>query len=342
MDLSKNVGILLLGIWLIVSGVAVLVPAIYFNGLGTIMGILAVAAGVFILMRKSSIPMRHRFFILLLLIVIFESSSCWAGGLLAQDFASQDTVQGNPALRDSGERNKYNLSQFGQETWKFIKQPTTWDGTDWLRIGVIGGGTFLLMQVDQPIRNFVTKDQRSYKTIPLEVGRLWAETYPPLLFFTGFAAHSLLTGDVGSRKTAFELVQVVVYAGAARTLLARSIGRARPFSNEGPKSFHPFSRHEPSQDYQSMPGGHCVIGFALSTVLSRNAKPVWLKTLAYVPAALTFVSRVYQDRHWTSDEFLGAALGYFVATWVVDQHEQGESRIQISSVYPLTISITLN
>lgn len=52
MEIPKNVGMLLLGIWLIVSGVITLVPAIYFNGLGTIMAILAVAAGIFILMRK--------------------------------------------------------------------------------------------------------------------------------------------------------------------------------------------------------------------------------------------------------------------------------------------------
>ena len=52
MDVTKNVGMLLLGIWLIASGVITLVPAIYFNGLGTIMAILAVAAGIFILLRK--------------------------------------------------------------------------------------------------------------------------------------------------------------------------------------------------------------------------------------------------------------------------------------------------
>ncbi len=52
MDFKKNVGMLLLGIWLIVSGVAVLVPALYFNGLGTILAILGVLAGIFILMRK--------------------------------------------------------------------------------------------------------------------------------------------------------------------------------------------------------------------------------------------------------------------------------------------------
>jgi hypothetical protein len=52
MDFTKNVGMLLLGIWLIISGVVGLVPAIYFNGLGAIMAILAVLAGIFILLRK--------------------------------------------------------------------------------------------------------------------------------------------------------------------------------------------------------------------------------------------------------------------------------------------------
>jgi membrane-associated phospholipid phosphatase len=286
--------------------------------------------------------MRQRFLIPILLIVILEFSPYEAIGLFAQDPASQDTVKGNLTLRDSVERNKYNFSQFATESWSFVKQPTKWDGNDWLKVGVLGGGTFLLMQVDQSIRDAVTKDQRYYRTVPMEAGRLWAETYPPVLFFTGFVTHTLLTGDVGTRKAAFELAQAMLYAGSVRMLLGEVIGRARPYSNEGPKSFHPFSTHVPSQDYQSMPGGHCVIGFALSTVLSRNAGPLWLKTLAYVPAALTFVSRVYQDRHWTSDELLGASIGYFIATWVVDQHEQGESRIQVSSVFPLTIRITLN
>lgn len=277
--------------------------------------------------------MRHRFNIILLLIVIFEPSPCGAGGLFAQDLGSQDTVQGN----------RYNFSQFGRETWRFFKQPVTWDGSEWLKVGLIGGGTFLLMQVDQPIRDVVVKDQRYYKSVPIEAGRMWAELYPPVLIFTGFAVHSLITDDIRTRKVAYEVGQACLYAGVVDKLLSLSFGRAKPFVNEGPKSFHPFSTFDPLlQDNQSMPGGHCTIAFALSTVLSRNAGPVWLKVLAYVPASLTFVSRVYQDRHWTSDDFLGAALGYSIATWVVDLHEQGESRIQLSSVYPLTISIMLD
>jgi hypothetical protein len=52
MDITKNIGMLLLSIWLIISGLEALVPAVYFNGLGAIMGILAIAAGIFILLKK--------------------------------------------------------------------------------------------------------------------------------------------------------------------------------------------------------------------------------------------------------------------------------------------------
>jgi hypothetical protein len=50
MKITKNIGMLLLAIWLIISGLASLVPA--FAGLGVILAILAIAAGVFILLFR--------------------------------------------------------------------------------------------------------------------------------------------------------------------------------------------------------------------------------------------------------------------------------------------------
>lgn len=260
--------------------------------------------------------MRRTFLLSLFLLIICESS------LFAQ--------------------NKYNFSQFGNETWSYIKQPTKWEGSDWLKLGLIGAGTFLVMQADQPIRDAVLKDQRYYKSVPIEFGRVWGELYAPVVLFGGFAIHAWLTDDIGTRKIAYEIGQASIYAGVTTYLVKMAIGRARPYVNEGSKSFHPFSSLFFKPDYQSLPGGHNAVAFVLSTVLSRNAKPVWLKGVAYVPALLTFVSRVYQDQHWTSDDFLGAAVGYFIATWVVDHHEQEENRVHMSSLFPLTIRITLN
>ena len=281
--------------------------------------------------KKPTISTRYRFLIPLFFIVIFESSPYGAVDLLAQDLASRDTVLGN----------KYNLSQFGHETVNFFVQPTKWDGNDWLRLGVISGATFLTMQVDQPVRDAVLRDNRRYfYSVPIEGARMYGELYSPVVFFIGFAAHSLITDNISTRKIAYEIGQASLYTGAVVLTLKSIIGRARPHDNLGRATYHPFTLT--GDDFHSLPGGHTATAFVISTVLSRNVGPTWLKVLVYLPAIITPISRVYQDMHWTSDNVLGGAIGFFIATWVVDQHERNESRVHVSSIFPLTISVTLN
>ena len=50
MNITKNIGMLLLAAWLIVSGLAFFIPTL--SGLGLILAILAIAAGVFILLGR--------------------------------------------------------------------------------------------------------------------------------------------------------------------------------------------------------------------------------------------------------------------------------------------------
>lgn len=50
LDLTKNIGMLLLGIWLILMGLSLFIPAI--KNLDQILSVLAIAAGVFILLDK--------------------------------------------------------------------------------------------------------------------------------------------------------------------------------------------------------------------------------------------------------------------------------------------------
>jgi membrane-associated phospholipid phosphatase len=287
--------------------------------------------GISELIKRKDILMRHRIYLSLFLIVICGFSPYRAADLFAQDIASRDTVLGN----------RYNLSQFGHETVDFLIQPMKWDGGDWLRLGVMGGATFLTMQVDQPIRDAVLRDNRRYfYSVPIEGARMYGELYSPVVFFIGFAAHSLITNDKSTRKIAYEIGQASLYTGAIVLAMKSIIGRARPHDNLGRATYHPFTLM--GDDFHSLPGGHTATAFVISTVLSRNVDPTWLKVLLYVPAVFTPISRIYQDWHWTSDNVLGGAIGFFVATWVVDQHERNDSRVHVSSIFPLTISITLN
>jgi membrane-associated phospholipid phosphatase len=246
------------------------------------------------------------------------------------------TVCENPLIS----QNRYNFAQFRDETVDFVKQPAKWEGNDWLKLGLVGAGTFWVMQADQPIRDALMKDQSYYRSFPVEFGRLWGETYTTAIVAGAFGLHGLLADDKSTKKVGFEIIQAALYSGGVTSVLKFAFGRARPFMNKGSADYQPFTLLD--DGFHSLPSGHTTLAFALSTVLSRNAQSNTLKVLAYVPAVLTVFSRVYQDYHWTSDCILSAVIGYVVATWVVDLHDQKEAPIQVSSVYPLTIRINLD
>jgi hypothetical protein len=50
MRVTRNLGLLLLGIWLILTGLAAFVPSI--AGLGIVLALLAIFAGIFILLGR--------------------------------------------------------------------------------------------------------------------------------------------------------------------------------------------------------------------------------------------------------------------------------------------------
>ena len=237
-------------------------------------------------------------------------------------------------------QNRYDVSQFGNETVEFIKQPLHWEGNDWLNLGLVTAGTVLAMQLDQPVRDAMLKDRSYYESTPIEFGRLWGDNYTTIAAAAGFALHGILAGDRSTQKVAFEIAQSALYAGGITAALKLALGRARPFTNRGASVYQPFTIFDDA--YYSLPSGHTTLAFALSTVLSRNAGSSTLKVIAFLPAALTAFSRIYQDYHWTSDCLLAGIIGYAVATWVVDQHDRDESPVSVSSIYPLTIRIVFN
>jgi membrane-associated phospholipid phosphatase len=257
--------------------------------------------------------MRNKFLALILIIIFFQSA------LFSQ--------------------NKYDLSQFGSESFRFIKQPLKWENNDWLKLGLFSAGTILLMQADLPIHDAVLKDQSYYKSFPIEAGRIWGEVYPTAIIAGAFGLHGLIANDPSTKKIGFEIVQTALYAGAITTFLKIATGRARPFTDRGSAAYHPFTFFD--DDFHSLPSGHVTLAFSLSTVLSKNTKSDLLEIIAYLPAVLTAISRVYQDNHWSSDVFLSAAIGYFVGDWVVNLHEEKRSSIETISISPLAIRIAI-
>lgn len=214
----------------------------------------------------------------------------------------------------------YNLKQFHNDTYDLFKQPSKWDNNDLIKISLVGVSTFLLIQADQSIRDEIMKDRSYFNSFPIELGRRYGELYSPLIISGLFGLNGFINNNNKSKKIGYEILQTTLYAGIITTGLKIAFGRARPFTEKGSKSFGNLFLFE--DEYHSLPSGHTTVAFSISSVLANNTKSTWLKILCYIPAFLTATSRVYQDKHWLSDVFLGGIIGYTIGNWVTSKHEQ--------------------
>ncbi len=117
-----------------------------------------------------------------------------------------------------------------------------------------------------------------------------------------------------------------VITGLITTALKAGLGRYRPFSGRGAFAFKPFRALD-----ASFPSGHTSMVFSVATVFaSQYSSPV--PEIAYMTASLVGLSRIYLSRHWSTDVWTGAFLGWAVGKAVV-WLDRGES----VSIYPACI-----
>jgi len=70
----------------------------------------------------------------------------------------------------------------------------------------------------------------------------------------------------------------------------------------------------------SFPGGHAMFTFAMATVVSHEYPQKWVQTLAYLAATTVTVTRFMARDHWSSDMFVGAALGIGIGSHIFHAH----------------------
>jgi membrane-associated phospholipid phosphatase len=255
--------------------------------------------------------------------------------------AQKDTLT-QPSIADTvyHPERPYTVLQFLHETRLLIKQPATWKKKNWLLFGGMVAGTALATTLDIPMRESTQGEQNFYNSAFVEGGRIYGEWYMIPGMFAAFGTYGLITGNKKSKTIAIELFQAGLFSEAATYFLKLSMGRSRPSHDLGNYYFKPFTLSDDA--YHSFPSGHTTSAWAMSAVISSTASSDIVKILAYVPCGFTMFSRIYQDHHWISDAFGGAFMGYFVGNWVVDLHSERKHRIQVTSIFPPTISIDLD
>lgn len=142
------------------------------------------------------------------------------------------------------------------------------------------------------------------------------------MYVAGRLSKSEHLADLGWHGTESLIVGELV-AGAIKGTAGRQRPHVRP---RNPNSFQLFRGFGRDDEFRSFPSGHTTSAFAAAAAVSSETSRWWPGTrwvigpALFAGAALTGVSRMYNNRHWASDVLVGAGIGTFAGLKVVRYH----------------------
>jgi membrane-associated phospholipid phosphatase len=78
-----------------------------------------------------------------------------------------------------------------------------------------------------------------------------------------------------------------------------------------------------SRSNSSFPSGHATVAFAAATVFAMEYKnTLWVPIFSYSAATLIALSRITENKHWTTDVFVGSVLGYLSGRNIVNNYHR--------------------
>jgi len=206
--------------------------------------------------------------------------------------------------------------------------PYRWDRTDWMTAGLVMGGTGFFIGLDEEIRNFFDDNPDRNADVlanifePFGNGIITVPTLAAFYIFGHFDENNK------AKRTALIGTESFLITGLYTTVLKVSLGRHRPSTGSSSTTFDGFTT-----DHKSFPSGHTSTAFAIATVVANEYEETpYIKPISYGIATLTGLSRINDEKHWASDVFFGAALGYFTAKTVLHLHNNRKG--QHFTIYP--------
>lgn len=269
----------------------------------------------------------HKHFILLIVFLISNGSSV---------FAQLDNSNNNIEHTFSSD-----IQHFFDLGIGLVKSPLSFSANDWYTTGTIAGGTVLLFAIDQSVRTFALSNPTELTKNIFHFDKYYGSGYTAL-FTAAIYGYGLFAENSKIRNLGLDASSAFVYSVAITGALKILIGRRRPNAGENHLFFKPLQFTD--NTYQSLPSGHTTVAFAVSTVMANYMDNLYWKIFWYGSAGMVGLSRIYHNEHWTSDVFLGAAIGYFVGSFVVnfDKNNTELLGINVSPYFTFdTIGVTL-
>lgn len=200
---------------------------------------------------------------------------------------------------------------------------------DALLAGAVVASAWLIRPLDEPYAARLQDSSTQANRRLHELSKLVRTTTAPGSYIIGTTMY--LAGRVTKERHLTELglrgTEALLVGEAVGGVLKVLAGRQRP--DVEPRNANGFSFMRGltgGDEYHSFPSGHTLAAFAAAAAVTSETSVWWPRTqfvvgpLLFGGAAITGMSRMYDNRHWASDVIVGAGLGTFAGLKVVRYH----------------------
>jgi len=204
-------------------------------------------------------------------------------------------------------------------------------------LGITSVPALLIWKGDQPIDEEYAREERRFPISVAhhlaDIGNVYNQA-GSAIYVAGVTAVlgsvALFKGDTKMWQTAGLLVEAEFFTFLSVSGMKMVLGRARPFTNEGPHRFDLF-HFQTQHPHISLPSLHTASVYAMATVLSDQYPRWWVKIPAYSFAVSVALQRMESREHWASDVFVGGVMGYYIAHILFERRHPGpRQRVRIT------------
>jgi membrane-associated phospholipid phosphatase len=143
-----------------------------------------------------------------------------------------------------------------------------------------------------------------------------------------FGAYGVVFKNEKMKTTTLLATQAYITGAAVETFFKVVSGRTRPSYYDPnveaePTFLGPFAKSSGARINSAFPSGHTTVAFAAATVFAMEYKHTpWIPILAYSSASIIGLSRITENKHWATDVFVAAALGYLTGRQIVNNYHR--------------------
>lgn len=201
------------------------------------------------------------------------------------------------------------------DTGNILTSPARWNRSDWLEASLVTGVAVGLYTQDDHIQRWIQKHKNTTTANLFEDTRKLS--FISISALVGLAAYGYISPDDKARTTFLLSTESFVLTSIFAQGLKRTTGRHRPYTGDPHDTWSGFTN---KGDYFSFPSGDASSAFAIASVVATEYDNMIVPPLVYGVSTLIALKRLHNNGHWSSDVFVGSALGYFTGKAVVASH----------------------